>query len=209
MVWKIQRYARQKAVHKGGDSIEWEDYDGKDFPLELRIHQGNLTLTQAKTIRECYNLPASASTLRAVSKGDTLLVIYRLRTNTHRFRVKFAGGENSCQECAEQMSEFFPVKILPTSIDPCQNEDNKSRQEKPVLEGEVTLSKMAEVVCGTATERLWTSYDGSQSMKGIQLNSLVKLCLGDPSFPAFVEEVEKELNKIIKEQGKTPDSHQD
>ena len=66
-----------------------------------------------------------------------------------------------------------------------------------------------KVVCGTATERLWTSYDGSQSMKGIQLNNLVKLCLGDPSFPAFVEEVEKELNKIIKEQGKTPDSHQD
>lgn len=24
MVWKIQRYARQKTVHKGGDSIEWE-----------------------------------------------------------------------------------------------------------------------------------------------------------------------------------------
>ena len=66
-----------------------------------------------------------------------------------------------------------------------------------------------KVVCGTATERLWTSYDGSQSMQEIQLNNLVKLCLGDPSFPAFVEEVEKELNKIIKEQGKAPDSHQD
>lgn len=69
--------------------------------------------------------------------------------------------------------------------------------------------KRKKVVCGTATERLWTSHDGSQSMQGIQLNSLVKLCLGDPSFPAFVEEVEKELDKIIKEQGKTPDSHQD
>ena len=37
-------------------------------------------------LQECYNLPASASTLRAVSKGDTLLVIYRLKVSTPKHR---------------------------------------------------------------------------------------------------------------------------
>lgn len=198
MVWKIQRYARQKTVHKGGDSIEWEECDNKHSTLELRIHQGNLTLTQDKTIRESYSLVPSSPALRAVARGDTMLVIYRLKDNTHRFRVKFSEGENYCQECAKQMSEFFPVKILPSSrsIDHSQREVGESCTDKAVLEGEITLAKMAEDVSGATTERLRTTYDRTRSMEGVRLNSLIKLCLADPSFPAYVEQVEKELNKV-------------
>eukprot|EP00105_Crassostrea_gigas_P001976 XP_011414339.1 PREDICTED: meiotic recombination protein REC114-like [Crassostrea gigas] len=195
MVWKIQRYARQKTVHKGGDSIEWEECD-KHSTLELRIHQGNLTLTQDKTIRESYSLASPSPALRAVARGDTMLVIYRLKDNTHRFRVKFSGGENSCQECARQMSEFFPVKILPNSTETSQREVGESCTDKAVLEGEITLARMAEVVSGATTERLWTTYDRTRSMEGVKLNSLIKLCLADPSFPAYVEQVEKELKKV-------------
>lgn len=33
-------------------------------------------------------------------------------------------------------------------------------------------------------------------MEGVKLNSLIKICLADPSFPAYVEQVEKELKKV-------------
>jgi hypothetical protein len=33
-------------------------------------------------------------------------------------------------------------------------------------------------------------------MDNVQLNMLIKICLTDPKFPAFVEDVEKELIKI-------------
>lgn len=65
-----------------------------------------------------------------------------------------------------------------------------------MLEGEITLARMAEVVSGATTERLWTTYDRTRSMEGVKLNSLIKLCLADPSFPAYVEQVEKELKKV-------------
>ncbi|XP_061169077.1 meiotic recombination protein REC114-like [Saccostrea echinata] len=201
MAWKIKRYARQKTVHKGGDTIEWDDFDDKQCPIDLRIQQGNMTLIHGKTVRESHVLPSSSKALRAISKGDTLLVIYRLETHTHRFRVKFAGGENSCQECAEQLSDFFPVKILPITVESSQ-EVKEDKNEKEVIEGEITISKMAEVVNGTASVKLSAAYDRVQSMNGTQLNTLIKLCLADPEFPAFVEEVEKELVKI-KEEMKT------
>lgn len=196
MVWKIQRYARQKTVHKGGDTIEWDDFDDKQSPIELRIQQGNMTLIHGKTVRESHVLTSSSKTLRAISKGDTLLVIYRLETHTHRFRVKFSGGENSCQQCAQQLSDFFPVKILPITVESAQQGEKEGKHDKEVVKGEITISKMAEVVNGTASVKLSAAYDRAQSMNGTQLNTLIKLCLADPQFPAFVEEVEKELVKI-------------
>lgn len=58
------------------------------------------------------------------------------------------------------------------------------------------ISNVKKVVSGATTERLWTTYDRTRSMEGVKLNSLIKLCLADPSFPAYVEQVEKELNKV-------------
>ncbi|XP_062568870.1 meiotic recombination protein REC114-like [Saccostrea cucullata] len=196
MVWKIQRYARQKTVHKGGDTIEWDDFDDKQSPIELRIQQGNMTLIHGKTVRDSF------SELKAISKGKAtlfcaILVIYRLETHTHRFRVKFAGGENSCEQCAQQLSDFFPVKILPITVESSQQGEKEGKHDKEVVKGEITISKMAEVVNGrTASVKLSAAYDRAQSMNGTQLNTLIKLCLADPQFPAFVEEVEKELVKI-------------
>ncbi|XP_048727041.1 meiotic recombination protein REC114-like [Ostrea edulis] len=199
MVWKIQRYARQKTVHKEGDNIEWDDYDDKQSPIDLRIQRGNLTLTQGKTVRESYNLPSSSQTLRAVSKGDTLLVVCRLKTSTHRFRVKFTEGKNSCEECAQQLSTFFPVKTLLIGTDTSQPGVLENQCERQLLQGEITLSNMAEAVSGSEFVRLPAAYDRVGSMDGVQLNTLIKFCLSDPKFPAFVEDVEKELIKIKEE----------
>lgn len=113
-----------------------------------------MKITNTFLIQESYNLPSSSQTLRAVSKGDTLLVVCRLKvcllkclnypksinilqyffqrlheafqhlifpqTSTHRFRVKFTEGKNSCEECAQQLSTFFPVKTLLIGTDTSQ-----------------------------------------------------------------------------------------
>ena len=66
---------------------------------------------------------------------------------------------------------------------------------------DIYLTDLLQVVTGKVRGGLPAAYQQCDMSKD-NISMMVQLCLTDPTFPAFVESVEQELNKII-EEGKT------
>ncbi|XP_052085814.1 meiotic recombination protein REC114-like [Mytilus californianus] len=134
--------------------------------------------------------------LRGQSKGDSMIIFYHMQDVSHRFRIKFAVSEiktshDVCRECAEKMANYFPVKAIVTT----ETVNHENASDKTILHGEVTLSDLANVVTRTSKNQLPAVYN-SMPTDTTDIGVLLKLCLSDPSFPAYVEQVEKELDNL-------------
>ncbi|XP_076084727.1 meiotic recombination protein REC114-like [Mytilus galloprovincialis] len=201
-MWKLNKYARfvqsdVSAMVTKEEKAEWEYFDNTPFPLKLTLaDRGHLLVSHGLTIMESYNLTMSQKYLRGQSKGDTMIIFYHMQDVSHRFRIKFAASElktshEVCRECAEKMAKYFPVKAIVTTE--AVNLENPSN--KTTLRGEVTLSDLANVVTGTSKNQLPSVYNNMPT-DTTDIGVLLKLCLSDPSFPAYVEQVEKELDNL-------------
>ncbi|XP_064597704.1 meiotic recombination protein REC114-like [Liolophura sinensis] len=212
--WPIQRYARfvspDTHLSQSRASGDWEFYDSSRDRLMLSVTNSNhLVLTQGKTMLENHSLSQSKPWIRGVAKSDSLLILYKVQGQTRRFRVKFEEGDGACVSCQAKLSKFFPIKVTPLTDSnadkiPVKNsqlddEYKKNLSDPPiVLTGEVTLGKLAEVVTGLTKFQLPDAYKHSH-LNPDYLDTFVRLCLADPSFPGFVGQVEKSLTKVIKE----------
>ncbi|KAL1782268.1 meiotic recombination protein REC114 [Sigmodon hispidus] len=139
------------------------------------------------------------------------------------FRVQF-GGESKeealegCCSCVQTLAQYITVEA-PDSIvqqlqhspsplgagesqgkDPLQQEPYRNLKQHVcvaadpgTLEGRTSMTHLAQTIL--APEKLPRAY--KQSSWGTEeLGPFLRLCLMDQNFPAFVEEVEKELKKI-------------
>ncbi|XP_033727629.1 meiotic recombination protein REC114-like [Pecten maximus] len=100
-----------------------------------------------------------------------------------------------CREFAERISEYFPMKVLPTEKN-CRQLSGSEGRCKDTFEGEVTLSKIAKIVTKEEDASFPAAYQKCCNIPSDKLEFILRLCLSDPTFPAFVEEVEDKLNKI-------------
>ncbi|XP_053382189.1 meiotic recombination protein REC114-like isoform X2 [Mercenaria mercenaria] len=187
-VWHLERYARMTSqttsLAVGQDG--WEE---------------SLALTGAD------------SWIKGVSKGDSLMAVMKAQNQSRRYRVKFSptahsSGEDSCRACVEGLVKYFPIKIPEVICSGTTSSGTHSQQvgaspsstpgNDKTLVGDVTLGQLADTM-RTKSTKLPDLYarlgDGTQ----YDLGTLIKLCLADASFPAFVGQVEQELEKIQSE----------
>ncbi|XP_061441195.1 meiotic recombination protein REC114 isoform X2 [Rhineura floridana] len=139
--------------------------------------------------------------------------------NKHRmFRVQFMGdsktlAEEHCNNCVQKLADYVPVQVmdaarqeleqghsllLDTESQPKDAEQNVPMQHTvvnlPPAQERTSVAELAQHVLTSKVE-LPLAYQQSQ-WNAEDLGSFIRLCLMDQSFPAFVQEVEKQLKKI-------------
>ncbi|KAK3789709.1 hypothetical protein RRG08_036002 [Elysia crispata] len=211
--WRIDRYARFKS-DKPENATQWTVYDDSCDLMRLMLSDvQQLVISQGSAILESHSLLSARSWMRGVCRNDSLLFMCKVqisgKNETRKFRVRFSAadglsGSDHCSACVERLQQFFPVKMSvvksSTATDASQNKtdlngeagDTSLKQQN--LEGEVTLGDVAQNLLASA--RLPMAYN-QHHINQETLQQMLRVCLADPAFPAFVQSVENELQNIV------------
>ncbi|KAI0242972.1 meiotic recombination protein REC114 [Lamellibrachia satsuma] len=215
--WKVEKYARfvsrghptaQDADSVMKDDAQWKFYEGlstQEITLSI-IEDSHLVLTVGDTIHENHSLWNARSWMKGISKGDSMLFVYKVKNESRRFRVKFAASSHSsgteqCSWCVALLQHHFHVKKMNldgSTDDTSMQEAGGSSEPTKVLDGTVTISKLTQVMSGQLKAALPVAYTHT-NIPQEDLGNFIRLCLSDSNFPAFVGEVEKELTSFMRE----------
>ncbi|XP_037553491.1 meiotic recombination protein REC114 [Nematolebias whitei] len=216
--WKLKRYGRfvQRANQTGGNS--WKIYEAKDNKPEIvltLLDSGFLLITQGQESLDAIHLSAGPDALKMQHRSDNLMFQLTVKGESRMIRMQFDGSStaetiNQCSSAVEKLMEYVPVSALGgASVHPNQPPTEVpapgtqlSCQEKTVgeevVQGAVSIKQLTQHFLGDASVTLPQIYNHSSLAEG-DLEPFLRVCLLDPSFPAFVEKVEKELKKLIEE----------
>ncbi|NXO01292.1 RE114 protein, partial [Rhinopomastus cyanomelas] len=173
---------------------------------------------------EGFSLIESHKWLKILRRADCLLLRARTKQNECRmFRVQF-GGESKeqmlehCCSCVQKLAEYIPVQVpdeqsqeLHHSLSQMANSDNREKDTKQNASVLLTVHEPLPDSCTSVGERrtvaqlaqtvlrkkpeLPLAYRHS-AWQAQELGPFIRMCLMDQHFPAFVEDVEKELRKL-------------
>uniref|UniRef100_A0A8C3KRV6 REC114 meiotic recombination protein n=1 Tax=Calidris pygmaea TaxID=425635 RepID=A0A8C3KRV6_9CHAR len=192
--WPLQRYARflppTDGDGEGQNSSSWKVFESKEESGHLILTivvSGHFFISQGRTVLEGFSLIDSHKWLKIVRRADCLL----LRNECRMFRVQFGGDSKAqmldhCCSCVQKLAEYLPVEVT----------DEQSQKLYPSLlqpangENQVGQGTAGE---GTAELLLVSRHPAWPAQ---ELGPFIRLCLMDQDFPAFVEDVEKELKKL-------------
>ncbi|XP_021082535.1 meiotic recombination protein REC114 isoform X2 [Mesocricetus auratus] len=193
-------------------------------PLVLTIVvSGHFFISQGQTLLEGFSLIGSKSWLKIVRREDCLLFGTTIKSRSRMFRVQFSGESKEealahCCSCVKTLAQYITVQEPDSTFqqlqqspgplqagesqgkDPLQQGPYLNREQQMcvaagtgILEGRTSVMHLAQTIL--TSEKLPLAYEQS-SWGAEELGPFLRLCLMDQNFPAFVEEVEKELKKI-------------
>ncbi|KAF7252883.1 hypothetical protein EYD10_01985 [Varanus komodoensis] len=191
--WQLRRYGRFMPGALGTASGSWE-------VLESSKESGFLVLT-------------------IVISGHFFISREKEVLNKQRmFRVQFMGdskthAEEHCCQCMQKLADYVPLQEMDAARQELrqghsltldgESQLKDAEQNVPMqhnaenvspAQGRLSVSEVAQYIRTTNIE---LPFAYQQSMWNAEdLGSFIHLCLLDKSFPAFVEEVEKQLKKI-------------
>uniref|UniRef100_A0A8D0ELN3 REC114 meiotic recombination protein n=1 Tax=Strix occidentalis caurina TaxID=311401 RepID=A0A8D0ELN3_STROC len=197
--WPLKRYGRflppTEGDYEGQNTSSWKVFESNE-------DSGHLTLTIV------------VSGHFFISQGRTVLNECRM------FRVQFGGDSKAqmlehCCNCVQKLAEYVPVQVTEQSQKLYHNLSQLPNGENQVKDTEQNASVL---YVGMSQQRLGM-LSGSGSGQGFlslhtglkselplvyrhaawraqELGPFIRLCLMDQNFPAFVEDVEKELKKL-------------
>uniref|UniRef100_A0A3B3Y2H1 Uncharacterized protein n=1 Tax=Poecilia mexicana TaxID=48701 RepID=A0A3B3Y2H1_9TELE len=124
-------------------------------------------------------------------------------------RMQFDGSStaeavNQCSRAVEKLSAYVPVTSLEVAAThpnqpPTQACQRKTGQPEPeAVHGSVSIKRLTEHFLGETALALPNIYSPCSLASG-DLEPILRVCLLDPSFPAFVEKVQEELEKLQEE----------
>ncbi|XP_034758068.2 meiotic recombination protein REC114 [Acipenser ruthenus] len=215
LLWHLKRYARflpsetrverdTGAEHKSS----WKVFEsGAEGQLTLTIIQsGHFLISQGQGLLEGFSLIDAPSFLKVVRKADLLLFSLKIKNESRMFRMQFGGGsrEQAVEHCGSAvltLQQYVTVKSQDTG-QPTQGTDLAggagSTSEVRDSEGRLPIKCLAQSLLGESKLSLPLAYRHF-TLPSEELGPFLRLCLLDQSFPAFVEQVEKELHKIANE----------
>ncbi|NXN12481.1 RE114 protein, partial [Indicator maculatus] len=188
------------------------------------VVSGHFFISQGRTVLEGFSLIDSHKWLKIVRRADCLLFRAEAKQNECRmFRVQFGGTAKEqmlefCCSCVQKLAEYLPVEVtdepsqqLHPSLSQLSSGENPKRGTdhnasalhkvtEPRLDSCTTLgerrsvTQLAQSVLRKKSE-LPLMYQHS-AWQAQELGPFIRLCLLDQHFPAFVEDVEKELKKL-------------
>ncbi|XP_076845571.1 meiotic recombination protein REC114 [Brachyhypopomus gauderio] len=219
--WPLKRYGRvvPRAKDSGGSSawkvLESSESAGK---LELVIlESGHLLVSQAQELLEGFSLLNARSFLKVHQKSDSLLFHLTLKGESRMIRLQFDGSNRSeavdlCRKAVERLQEYLPVGtdehcVPPPSThtsesapcDPQKQTPIDALQDGPdVIQESLTIKQLSKHFLGQHELSLPLAYRHCTVPPGA-VEELLRLCLLDSGFPAFVEEVENNLKALTEE----------
>ncbi|XP_028811845.1 meiotic recombination protein REC114-like isoform X2 [Denticeps clupeoides] len=186
---------------------------GRVFPHQcLKLHKSTEDIRYFAVPGHSQGLHMD-SRCRCMKKGESRL-----------FRVQFDGSSRAeaveqCSSAVLRLQEYLPVGSQPSSAAPIQlstapKQDAplaasppqhllpvpgaSARPDPELAQGTLSLRCLAQHFLGEGDLSLPMAYHHLALPHG-DLEPFLRLCLFDPSFPAFVEEVEGELKKLANE----------
>ncbi|XP_071854608.1 meiotic recombination protein REC114-like [Apostichopus japonicus] len=198
--WSLKRYARFML-----DRRSFVARKDSDEQVQNGLWKENLLL---KNLKDKFKI---------LIKGDSMLFAVKLKNDVRRFRIMFAESESKsvsaehfCIECTTAVRKHCPVRVVKQDGRTVHDTDTETSQSSALdssqqeIEGEVSLSKMVELLTSGDLTRLPCAHQGDlctapSTIAKDSFGRLVKWCLLDPEFPAFVQQVETQLKKISHE----------
>lgn len=209
--WRLDRYVRPSNTDTegAGHGNNSKTYDDSEVPISLSItHTHQLFIRQKDVVLESHNIVALKDVMRGVANNYSILFYVRHKPYSRKFRVRFSGedqifAQKACDDCIEYLKHYIPIKVQNRiKIDQIQNENfndaalsSKAQTDIFSSTGELTLGAMARSLL--AKETLPQAYQHCHVDDNL-VQGILQLCLADPTFPAFVEKVDKALQEVAK-----------
>ncbi|NWW46102.1 RE114 protein, partial [Pedionomus torquatus] len=189
------------------------------------VISGHFFISHGRTVLEGFSLIDSHKWLKIIRRADCLLLCAQSKQNECRmFRVQFGGDSKAqmlhhCCSCVQKLAEYIPVedepdeqsqKLYPSLSQPANDESQVRGIERNTsllripdepppdscasLEERRSVTQLAQAVLRKKPELPLVSQHPAWPAQ--ELGPFIRLCLMDRHFPAFVEDVEKELKKL-------------
>ncbi|NWI91803.1 RE114 protein, partial [Pitta sordida] len=209
--WPLQRYGRflpPRAGDAEGHNSSWKVFESNEEsgPLILTIVvSGHFFISQGRTVLEGFSLIDSHQWLRVVRRADCLLLQARAKNESRMFRVQFGGSSKAemlehCCSCVQKLAQYVPVQGPDQQSQDNQGMDTEQGPDEPLPESCRSLGERRSVAqLAQAVLRRRPELPPAPSpvvWPAQELGPFIRLCLLDQHFPAFVEDVEKELHKL-------------
>ncbi|XP_067245514.1 meiotic recombination protein REC114 [Chanodichthys erythropterus] len=225
-VWKLRRYGRflpkGKAKSKSsGSNCAWKIFESSESAGQLELNilgSGHLLVSQGQELLEGFSLLNAQSFLKIQHKSDSLLFNITIKGESRLIRLQFGGSSQAeavdfCIKAVEKLQDYAPVQehlTTPASAAPSDPEEpgtsaqqQKAPEDAPqaapvVAMGPLSIKHLSQYFLGECELSLPMAYHECTLPSG-DLEALLRLCLLDAGFPAFVEEVEKKLKELMQE----------
>nr|KAF6502280.1 REC114 meiotic recombination protein [Molossus molossus] len=219
--WPLQRYGRFMPLGTGeppGPGLEagmassptWKVFYSNEesgYLVLTIVISGHFFISQGQTLLEGFSLIGSKNWLKIVKRMDCLLFGTTIKNKSRMFRVQFSGESKQqalerCGSCVQRLAQYVTVQVRDdgTGQDPGPLQSHQKLEQQQYISaititpgGRTSVTRLAQSLL--ASEELPLVYE--QSPWNVEdLGPFLRCCLMDQNFPAFVEEVEKELKKL-------------
>ncbi|XP_072484510.1 meiotic recombination protein REC114 isoform X1 [Notamacropus eugenii] len=190
------------------------------------VVSGHFFISQGQTLLEGFSLIDSKKWLKIVRRVDCLLFGSTIKDKSRMFRVQFGGDSKeqaleNCCHCVQKLEQYITIQVPdelsqelqpgPSQLTATESQVKDSEQSGMLHhglhlnlkkqyassytfpEGRITMVQLAQSILTSA--ELPLAYEQAV-WNAEELGPFLKLCLMDQNFPAFVEDVEKELKKL-------------
>ncbi|XP_014106449.1 PREDICTED: meiotic recombination protein REC114 [Pseudopodoces humilis] len=198
-VWPLKRYGRFLPPKDGddeGQNTSWKVFESNEEsgPLVLTIvESGHFFISQERTVLEGFSLIDSHKWLKVVRRAECLLLRAQAKNECRMFRVQFGGSskeevQEHCCSCVQKLSEYIPVQ---GAEEQSQQLCHGTSQDTQGMDTEhASVLRQRPELPPALPHPAWSARE---------LGPFIRLCLMDQHFPAFVEDVEKELHRLAEE----------
>ncbi|NXX79073.1 RE114 protein, partial [Urocolius indicus] len=215
--WPLKRYGRflppVDGAEEGQNTSSWKVFESNEDSGHLILTivvSGHFFISQGNTVLEGFSLINSHKWLQIARRADCLLLRAQSKQNESRmFRVQFGGDSREqmlahCCSCVQKLAEYVPV----------QAPEEQSQQHYHSLSQAASIGKQPDEPlpdsCASLGERRSVTQLAQSVLKTSalplvyqhsvwqpeELGLFIRFCLMDQNFPAFVEDVEKELKTL-------------
>ncbi|XP_073320703.1 meiotic recombination protein REC114 [Pagrus major] len=220
LIWKLKRFGRFVPGSGETAGLRWKIFEatGKKPEIVLTfVDSGYLLVMQGQKSLDTISLLCGADALKVQQKSDNLMFRITLEGEGRIIRMQFDGSSRAeaikeCSSAVEKLMEYMPVTTQddappPPNQSPAEvsapvlqetGQENAAGVEPEVIQGSLSIKRLAQHFLGETALALPQVYRHGCLAQG-DLGPILRICLLDPSFPAFVEKVEGELRKLLEE----------
>ncbi|XP_078541179.1 meiotic recombination protein REC114 isoform X2 [Lissotriton helveticus] len=223
---RYARFETSKAAPPDSDTpgssanaATWKVFEANEETGSLTLNivaSGHFFISQGPTLLEGFSLIDSQKWLKIGKRTDCLLFSAKVKNESRMFRLQFSGMSKEqslehCSHCVQVLQAYIAVQEQEYGVvaqegklatnDSSHHAPSHSEVHTSVLSkssasgGRMSVMQLAQsVLKGNLTEQP-LAYQQS-AWNTTDLRPFLRLCLLDQHFPAFVEAVEKELQKL-------------
>ncbi|XP_070825688.1 meiotic recombination protein REC114 [Chaetodon trifascialis] len=217
--WRLKRYGRFVPGCGETRGKSWKVFDANGNKPEIVltiVESGYLLVLQGQQSLDTIPLLCGSDTLKAHQKSDNLMFQFTVKGVGRIIRMQFDGGSRAeaikeCSSAVEKLMEYMPVTTQDDASQPRHQSPAEASApliqvgqgtavgvEPEVVQGSLSIKRLTQHFMGERAVTLPQVYRHSSLAQG-DLEPILRICLLDPSFHAFVEKVEGELQKLLEE----------